>query len=113
VKLTRFLHRQSALFFGTVLLLVVWAFWPSYFSRPFNQPDIYVHAHALSQTLGCLLLVVQACAIRAKHPLVHERAGTVSPVLVSFMLLTTLALMRYRMQGVQIMDHGIGGPIDG
>jgi len=103
-EVTRLLHRQGALVFGAVSLLVVWAFWSSYFSRPFDQPDIFVHAHALSQTLWCLLLTLQAGAIRTRHTWIHERVGAASPVLVAVILLTTLALMRHRMEGLPIMD---------
>ena len=104
--MTALLYRQSALIFGTILLLVLWAFWPSYFSR-LSQPDLYIHAHALSLTLWCLLLVVQAYAIRAKRHWIHRQVGIISPLLMLIVLIATLALMQQRMQGLTIMDWNL------
>src|SRR6185369_749212 len=54
------LYRHSSKFFVTFLALLVWAFWPSYFTRLFEQPSFWFHAHGIALTLWCVLLVVQA-----------------------------------------------------
>lgn len=105
VGVTRLLERRSVLFCWAIVLLVVWAFWPSYFSRPFDQPDVLVHVHALSQTLWCLLLASQAYAVRHQHVAFHRKVGWVSPLLVSVIAITTLMLMHQRMQGLVIADQ--------
>jgi hypothetical protein len=101
----RLLERRSVLFCGATVLLVVWAFWPSYFSRPLDQPDPLVHVHALSQTLWCLLLAVQTYAVRQERVALHMKVGWISPVLVSVIAMTTLMLMHQRMQGSVIADQ--------
>ena len=103
--MTRLLADRSVLFGGSIVLLVWWAFWPSYFSRPFDQPDGLVHAHALSQTLWCLLLAAQAFAIRDERVSFHRKAGWVSPVLVATITVSTLMLMHQRMRDVVIADQ--------
>jgi hypothetical protein len=60
------------LFFGAIVLFVVWPFWSSYFSHPLDEPDALIHIHALSQTLWCLLLAAQAYAIRREYLAFHK-----------------------------------------
>jgi hypothetical protein len=97
-------YRLSCFFFGAIVLLIVWAFWPGYFSSLSDQRDVWVHAHALSQTAWCLMLLGQAWAIGCGRTSLHKSIGPSSALLVGVIVLSTLALMHQRMQGLQITD---------
>ena len=53
------LNRFSAPFFVAFLALAVWAFWPSYFARLFEQPNVWFHAHGIVLTLWLAMLVAK------------------------------------------------------
>jgi uncharacterized membrane protein YozB (DUF420 family) len=103
--LSKLLDRWSVLFCSSIVLFVLLAFWPSYFSRPFDQPDALVHIHALSQTGWCLLLTAQVYAIHRRSATLHKKIGAIAPVLVAVIGLSTVMLMHQGMQGLAIADH--------
>ena len=99
------LYRQSVFFCGWICLSIAWAFWPRYFSRPFSQPNLYVHAHVLPLTLWCFLLFIQAYAIRTGQYWIHRRLAYASYALMPIIVLTTLGLLHRGVQGLQLMEH--------
>jgi hypothetical protein len=103
--MTHILYRHSVLFCGVFCALVVWAFWPRYFSRPLNVTDLHIHAHVVPLALWCGLLVVQAYAIRTRQYWIHKRLGPVSYILMAAISITTLGLFHRGMRGLQIMEH--------
>jgi hypothetical protein len=85
-------------------MLVLWAFWSSFFSRLFTSGDSYIQMHALAQTSWCVLLLIQACVIRVKQVGIHRQLGAVSPVLAVVMIGSTLMLMQHRIPDPPLMD---------
>ncbi|MGI8424592.1 MAG: hypothetical protein ACR2NO_10890 [Chloroflexota bacterium] len=55
--------------------LVVVAFWPLYFSRPFAAVDPYTHFHALTGSLWFVLLIAQPLSIRYRRLALHRGVG--------------------------------------
>ena len=64
VRVPPALYRHSPRFFVVFLALTVWAFWPTYFSRLFEQPTLLHHAHGVVLAAWLVMLVVQAQLIR-------------------------------------------------
>jgi len=100
--MTAVLYRHSAWFFGAFSIAVACAFWPSYFSSPFSQPDFRFHVHGLSLTLWCLMLVSQASLIRLGRRRVHAVIGKLSYLLVPTIVMAAVTLKHSRMQGFQL-----------
>jgi hypothetical protein len=90
------LHRQSPRFFVVFLGLTVWAFWPSYFSRLFEQPSLWHHAHGAVLALWLGLLVVQAQLIRTQRRSWHRQLGKVSYLLAPAVVLVTTVFVHRR-----------------
>jgi hypothetical protein len=74
-------YRNSAWFFLVFLAFAVWAFWPSYFARLFQQPSFQFHAHGIALTLWCVMLVVQPQLLRTGRRRLHRTLGKASYVL--------------------------------
>jgi uncharacterized membrane protein YozB (DUF420 family) len=91
------LHRWSPHFFVVFLALTVWAFWPSYFARLFEQPSLWHHAHGVVLALWLVMLVAQAQLIRTQRRSVHRRLGKLSYVLAPAVLLVTTVFVHQRM----------------
>ena len=60
--------------------MTVWAFWPSYFARLFEQPTLLHHAHGIVLALWLGMLVVQAQLIRTQRRSWHRQLGKLSYV---------------------------------
>jgi hypothetical protein len=93
-------YGTSLWLFGTFLLAMVVAFWPTYFSHLGDQPTYHPHLHGLTMTAWCLLIVAQAWLIRAGHRGVHATLGTLSYGLVPLMVAATLHFIHFRVRGV-------------
>jgi hypothetical protein len=94
------LHRSSPRFFVGFLALAVWAFWPSYFSRLFQQPTLLHHAHGIVLVLWLAMLVTQAQLIRTQRRSVHRQLGKLSYVVAPAVVLVTTAFVHQRMRGL-------------
>ena len=99
VRVDSAVYRHSARFFVVFLVSTVWAFWPSYFTRLFQQPSFWFHAHGVSLTLWVALLVVQAQLIRTQRRPWHRRLGKSSYVLAPAVVIITTAFVHYRVAG--------------
>jgi hypothetical protein len=93
------LSRFSARLFVVFLALAVWAFWPSYFSRLFEQPNFWFHAHGVALTLWLVMLVVQAQLIRTHRRVWHRRIGTLSYVVAPAVVVFTTIFVHQRIGG--------------
>lgn len=93
------LYRNSSRFFVAFLVFVVWAFWPSYFARLFEQPNVRFHAHGVALTLWCAMLVVQAQLVKTNRRRLHKQLGKASYVLAPAVILITLSFVHYRVSG--------------
>jgi hypothetical protein len=91
------LHRASPRFFVVFLALTVWAFWPSYFSRLFEQPSVLHHAHGVVLAAWLVMLVVQAQLIRTQRRAVHRQLGKLSYGLAPAVVIVTTAFVHQRM----------------
>jgi uncharacterized membrane protein YozB (DUF420 family) len=90
------LHRFGARLFVVFLALAVWAFWPSYFSRLFEQPNLWFHAHGVALTLWLAMLVVQAQLIRTQRRSWHRRLGKLSYVLAPAVVVLSTIFVHQR-----------------
>lgn len=93
-------YATSLWLFGSFLLAMVVAFWPTYFAHLGDQPTYHPHLHGLTMTAWCLLIVAQAWLIRAGHRSVHAALGRVSFGLVPLMVAATLHFIHFRVRGV-------------
>jgi hypothetical protein len=93
------LYRNSPRFFVVFLLLTLWAFWPSYFTRLFAQPNVRFHLHGVALTLWCVLLVLQAQLIRTQRRALHKQLGKLSYGLAPAVVAITISFVHYRVAG--------------
>src|SRR5262245_42167506 len=93
------LYRASPRIFVLFLAFAAWAFWPSYFSRLFEQPNIRFHLHGVALTLWCAMLVVQSQLIRTQRRAAHRLIGKSSYVLAPAVVLITASFVHYRVAG--------------
>jgi len=99
MRLDAVLYRSSARFFAVFLLLMVWAFWPSYFARLFEQPNVRFHLHGIALVLWGAMLVVQAQLIRTQRRSLHRQIGKASYVLAPAVIAITTSFVHYRVAG--------------
>jgi hypothetical protein len=97
------LYRNAAWFSLVFLAFMAWAFWPSYFSRLFEQPSPRFHAHGIALTLWCVLLVVQPQLLRTGRRALHRTLGKASYVLAPALVAITVSFVHFRIGG--------GGPV--
>jgi hypothetical protein len=66
-----------------------------------------MHSHGIVLTLWCLMLVAQPLLIRARMNSLHKAIGKFSYLLVPLMIFTTVDLLRYKLNQVQLqtMDY--------
>jgi hypothetical protein len=107
MKLEKTLTQQSYFYFIVFFLLVTAAFWMTYITRIFEQPNYRMHVHGATLGLWCVMLITQAFLIRNRKNQLHKRLGKFSYVLVPLILYTTLDLLRYQLAKVPEL-----GPLD-
>jgi len=90
------LYQFTARFFVVFLALTVWAFWPSYFARLFEQPNAWFHAHGIVLALWLGLLVVQAQLIRTQRRSWHRQLGKLSYVIAPAVVVITTVFIHQR-----------------
>ncbi len=90
------LYQFGARFFVVFLALTVWAFWPSYFARLFEQPTLWHHAHGIVLTLWLAMLVVQAQLIRTHRRSWHRQLGKLSYVVAPAVVVITTVFVHQR-----------------
>jgi hypothetical protein len=94
------LYRFSARFFLLFLALTVWAFWPTYFSRLFEQPTFLHHAHGIVLAAWLVMLVAQAQLIRTQRRSLHRQIGKLSYAVAPAVVLVTTAFVHQRVDGL-------------
>lgn len=90
------LYRFSSSLFVVFLALTVWAFWPSYFARLFEQPNLWFHAHGIVLALWLGMLVVQAQLIRTQRRSWHRQLGKLSYVVAPAVVAITTVFVHQR-----------------
>lgn len=104
MKLEGALWQRSYLFFVAFFLLAIFGFWLTYFTRIFEQENYRMHTHGAALILWCLMLITQAYLIRVKKNALHRRIGWFSYLLVPFMLISTLDLLKYKIDKSPTLD---------
>lgn len=102
MNMTSVLLRNSGFAFAGFFVFVVFAFWPTYFSRLFDQPTYHSHAHGLAMLLWCLLLIAQAYLIRTNRRDWHRSLGKTSFVLVPVIAITTINFIHFRLDDIPV-----------
>ena len=97
MKLESTLFQKSYLFFVVFFLVVLAAFWFTYFSKLTDQENYRMHLHGIALTLWCLMLISQAYLIRKKRYALHKMIGKLSYLLVPVMVFTTIDLLQYQL----------------
>ena len=95
-RVTPRLFSFSARFFVVFLALTVWAFWPSYFARLFEQPNVWFHAHGIVLALWLTMLVAQAQLIRTQRRSWHRQLGKLSYVVAPAVVVITTVFVHQR-----------------
>jgi hypothetical protein len=99
MRLEKAIHLRSYLYFIGFFLLVLTGFWFTYFTRILDQENYRMHTHGVALILWCLMLITQAFLIRTKFNALHKQVGKFSYALVPLIVITTVDLLRYRLQG--------------
>ncbi|WP_075349705.1 hypothetical protein [Algoriphagus marinus] len=107
MKLEKQLNQRSHYFFAGFFVLILIGFWFTYFTRILDQENYRMHTHGIALIIWCLMLVVQPFLIRARMNSLHKSIGKFSYVLVPILIFTTIDLLRYKLNGVQLstMDY--------
>jgi len=98
MKLERNLYQVSYVWFIVFFLVVIAAFWFTYFTKILDQENYRMHTHGVSLIVWCLMLISQAFLIRIKRHSLHKTIGSFSYVLVPLLIYTTIDLLHYRLQ---------------
>ena len=98
------LYRDSAPYLLLFFLLVIPAFWPSYWAPAFER-DWHVHLHGAALFLWAAMLIVQPWLIRTGRVRLHRQLGKFSYVLAPIVVLSTLILAHYRLQSARSYDQ--------
>ena len=101
--------KLAAVSAGAAVPLVILAFWPLYFSRPFGDADRYTHLHAIAGSLWLLLLIVQPLAIHYQRYRLHFALGKFSYVLAPIFVIAGVLLSHYRLSAMTDETFGIEG----
>lgn len=90
--------RWSPYFYGALMLLAMFAFWPGYLAVPKLELTGWTHFHAVTGTLWLVLLIVQPLAIRTRQRRLHVLLGRVSYFLAPLVLIGFIGLAHSSMQ---------------
>ena len=101
MKTHRFLLKHAFWPLILFLMAVLTAFWPRYFALLGEAPiDPHFHAHGVTMTLWCLLLIVQPILIRNNYRKTHRILGYFSYLLVPLIFYSIIDLLLFRFNGI-------------
>lgn len=103
MKIERFIYKSAFWPFILFLLAVILAFWPRYFSQLQSPMDFRFHAHGITMTLWCAMLIIQPLLIRLKYQKVHRVIGYFSYLLLPLVFYAIMDLFIFRMQGIPVL----------
>jgi hypothetical protein len=108
MQLAAAVYRNSVIFFLVFFALVLWGFWSSYYSNPFQIEGALMHLHGLAMTLWCLMLIAQAFLIRTNRRSLHRAIGKTSFVLMPLNVVLQIAVIRMRTPLIEdLWDQGM------
>jgi hypothetical protein len=100
----RAFNRYAVFALAFLFLFAFWGFWPTYFSRPFEQANWRFHFHGLALVAWCVLMVSQAYFIRAKKWATHRKTGRLSFLVAPLVVVSIFTLAHYRLATLPISD---------
>lgn len=89
--------KVAIVIFAVSITLVVLAFWPMYFSRPFAATDSYTHFHAILGSVWLALLIMQPLAIHNYRYSLHRWVGRSSYILAPLFFIAGILLSHHRL----------------
>lgn len=98
MNLNQSLYRHSVWYFVLFSIVVVWAFWPSYYSQVQRQADFHNHTHGIAMSAWILLLIAQAWLIRIRKFSIHRTLGKLSYLVMAILIILTFNMIHSRMQ---------------
>ncbi|HTH51671.1 MAG TPA: hypothetical protein VL501_07045 [Pyrinomonadaceae bacterium] len=87
-------------YFAGLLLLVLPAFWPTYFAPGLGASSTYAHFHAAMATLWMCLLIAQPLLLTRYRFELHRLLGKVSFIIAPALVLSIVLLANYRIRAV-------------
>lgn len=96
------LHRNAVWLFGIFAVLMLVAFWPSYYSRLDTQPTFHFHAHGMALTVWIGLMVAQAWLMRVGRRATHRSLGRWSYLAAPLVVIATINFAHFRVQVVPV-----------
>lgn len=97
-------YRDSGPYLLAFFLLVIPAFWPTYWAPAFER-DWHVHVHGWSLFLWAAMLIAQPWLIRSGRVRLHRTIGKLSYVVAPMVVVSTLLLAHYRLQSARSYDQ--------
>ncbi len=76
------------------LAVMIWGFWPSFFSNP-AQNDLLHTVHGTLATGWMLILILQAWLMAKGHVRIHHWVGRLSVLWAAALLVSAVMIMRY------------------
>lgn len=104
MSLDRSINQRSFIYLTGFYLLIIIAFWKTYFTKISDQENFRMHVHGAALLLWCAMLALQPYLIRRKSFYWHRLIGKFSYWLVPILLFTTYDLLRYRMSSISQVD---------
>ena len=102
LMVNRHLYQNSGIYFVVFFVLVLIAFWTSYYGRLRTQMDFEVHFHGITMTLWCILLIGQAFYILFKKRKLHHFTGKLCYFLVSLIIISGFNIAHFTIQNVPL-----------
>ncbi|HEX2585372.1 MAG TPA: hypothetical protein VHL14_09570 [Steroidobacteraceae bacterium] len=95
MQLNNFMYRNG--FFLTIALsvVVVWGFWPSFYSHPLSLKTNLHYVHGVALSAWFFLLILQPLLIRIRYLKLHSVIGRLSFVIAPIMVISVLLLIHY------------------
>jgi hypothetical protein len=97
MKLDTAIQRQSYVPFIAFFLMMVAAFWYTYFTRIGQMESYRMHLHGAVMVMWCAMIIIQPYLIRTKKLTLHRLMGRASYLLIPAMVFTTIDLLKFRL----------------
>lgn len=92
------MYPRAYIYFSLALLMVVAAFFPTYFARLGETGTVH-HVHGLSATAWFLLLIIQSWLITHRKNAMHRSIGKISFIVAPLIVIAGIGVMRAMMSG--------------
>jgi hypothetical protein len=100
--INKHLYKYSGVYFIAFFLLVLIAFWTSYYGNLSAPMETQIRLHGITMTAWCLMLITQALLIRYKQFKIHHFLGKLSYLLVPVIIFSGFNIAHHTIQNIQI-----------